>query len=38
MNLEKEHRCDAWEVTVEDHSFDIRNVDESYWEEYGYRG
>ncbi len=34
----KKYGCDAWNVVVAEEDFDIRFVDESYWEEYGYRG
>jgi hypothetical protein len=32
----KKYGCDEWEVTVDDRSFDIRDVDSSYYEGYGY--
>lgn len=37
MQFGKKYSCDEWEVTVEEDSFDIRDVDESYWDGYGYQ-
>lgn len=36
INWGKKYGCDDWEVTVAEEDFDIREVDESYWEGYGY--
>lgn len=32
----KKYGCDEWKVTVGEEDFDIRVVDESYWEGYGW--
>ncbi len=32
----KKYGCDDWNVVVEENSFDIRDVEESYWSSYGY--
>lgn len=37
INWGKKYGCDEWEVTVAEEDFDIRTVDESYWEEYGWQ-
>ncbi len=34
----KKYGCDEWNVEVEEEDFDIRSVDESYWESYGWSG
>ena len=34
----QKYGCDEWDVNVDTDDFDIRDVDESYWEGYGYKG
>lgn len=34
----KKYGCDEWVVEVAEEDFDIRLVDESYWENYGWQG
>lgn len=34
----KKYGCDAWVVEVAEEDFDIRTVDESYYESYGWQG
>jgi hypothetical protein len=36
MEWGQKYGCDEWDVTVDDDSFDVRDVDESYYEAYGY--
>lgn len=37
INWGKKYGCDEWDVTVAQDTFDIRNVDSSYWEGYGWQ-
>jgi hypothetical protein len=37
MQWGKKYGCDEWDVTVDDDSFDIRDVHPSYYEDYGYQ-
>ncbi|MFA6888831.1 MAG: hypothetical protein WC254_05030 [Candidatus Woesearchaeota archaeon] len=36
INQGKDYACDEWKVTVDTTDFDVRENDESYWENYGY--
>jgi len=37
INDGKDYACEDWKVTVETNDFDLRDVDYSYWENYGYQ-
>lgn len=34
----KKYACDEWNVVVEESDFDLRSVDENYYEDYGWQG
>ncbi len=37
INSGSKYACEEWKVTVDTADFDIREVDERYWENYGYQ-